>query len=85
MALPSYWPSHTSVSSGALAPGHDLRHPLEARRCTVQLSTGRLYLDAVASPATALSGMTCRRCRLPMSQPWNACCHRLRPVTFASR
>lgn len=56
MALPSHWPSHTSVSSGALAPGRDLRHPLEARRCTVQLSTGRLYLDAVASPATALLG-----------------------------
>lgn len=29
---------------------------MEARRCTVQLSTGRLYLDAVASPATALLG-----------------------------
>jgi acetylornithine/N-succinyldiaminopimelate aminotransferase len=36
--------------------GRDVSHPLEARRCTVQLSTGRLYLDAVASPATALLG-----------------------------
>ncbi len=33
-----------------------MRHPVDARRCTVQLSTGRLYLDAVASSATALLG-----------------------------
>lgn len=56
MALLSYWPSHTSLTGGEFASGRDNRHPLEARRCTVQLSTGRLYLDAVASPATALLG-----------------------------
>jgi len=39
-----------------LAAGQDVHHPADARRCTVQLSTGRLYLDAVASPATALLG-----------------------------
>jgi adenosylmethionine-8-amino-7-oxononanoate aminotransferase len=39
-----------------LTPGLDVKHPLDARRCTVQLSTGRLYLDAVASPSTALLG-----------------------------
>jgi len=38
------------------APGGDLKHPLVARRCTVQLSSGRLYLDAVASNATSLLG-----------------------------
>jgi acetylornithine/succinyldiaminopimelate/putrescine aminotransferase len=39
-----------------MTPGRDAAHPLDARRCTVQLSTGRLYLDAVASPETALLG-----------------------------
>jgi len=49
------WPSHGSGTQHG-APGDDVGHPLAARRCTVQLSTGRLYLDAVASPATALLG-----------------------------
>jgi acetylornithine/succinyldiaminopimelate/putrescine aminotransferase len=39
-----------------LTPGSSVKNPLDARRCTVQLSTGRLYLDAVASSATALLG-----------------------------
>ena len=48
-SLPSHWPSHTSA-------GTEPETPVEARRCTVQLSTGRLYLDAAATPATALLG-----------------------------
>jgi adenosylmethionine-8-amino-7-oxononanoate aminotransferase len=56
LSAQSFWPTHTSVTSGDLTPGLDVKHPLDARRCTVQLSTGRLYLDAVASPATALLG-----------------------------
>jgi acetylornithine/succinyldiaminopimelate/putrescine aminotransferase len=52
----SYWPVHAPPAPGDSTPGRDLRHPIEARRCTVQLSTGRLYLDAVASSATALLG-----------------------------
>jgi 4-aminobutyrate aminotransferase-like enzyme len=56
LPVPSYWPTHTSLAWGDLPPGRDVKHPLDARRCTVQLSTGRLYLDAVASPATALLG-----------------------------
>lgn len=43
----SYWPAHTSGTA---------EQPVDARRCTVQLSTGRLYLDAVAAAATALLG-----------------------------
>jgi 4-aminobutyrate aminotransferase-like enzyme len=49
------WPTH-GFGAHRGAPGDDVGHPLAARRCTVQLSTGRLYLDAVASPATALLG-----------------------------
>jgi len=56
LSVQSYWPTHASITSGVFTPGRDVRHPLEARRCTVQLSTGRLYLDAVASAATALLG-----------------------------
>jgi acetylornithine/succinyldiaminopimelate/putrescine aminotransferase len=56
LSVQSYWPTHASVTSGDLTPGRDAEHPLDARRCTVQLSTGRLYLDAVASSATALLG-----------------------------
>ena len=56
MSLPSQWPSHFNGAVRSLAAGQDVHHPVDARRCTVQLSTGRLYLDAVASPATALLG-----------------------------
>jgi hypothetical protein len=35
---------------------HRFERPVDARRCTVQLSTGLLYLDAAAQPATALLG-----------------------------
>jgi acetylornithine/succinyldiaminopimelate/putrescine aminotransferase len=45
----SRWPSHTSSNTKP-------ESPVEARRCTVQLSTGRLYLDAAATPATAILG-----------------------------
>jgi hypothetical protein len=56
LAAESHWPTHTGVVGSDLAPGRVAEQPLDARRCTVQLSTGRLYLDAVASPATALLG-----------------------------
>ncbi len=52
----SRWPAHAESILVDLTPGGDLRHPLDARRCTVQLSSGRLYLDAVASNATSLLG-----------------------------
>jgi 4-aminobutyrate aminotransferase-like enzyme len=52
----SYWTSHESTAPWNSTSGFDVNRPLDARRCTVQLSTGRLYLDAVASPATALLG-----------------------------
>jgi acetylornithine/succinyldiaminopimelate/putrescine aminotransferase len=42
------WPGHSSSATAEI--------PVEARRCTVQLSTGRLYLDAAATAATALFG-----------------------------
>jgi 4-aminobutyrate aminotransferase-like enzyme len=54
-AAQSLWPTH-GFGAHRGASGNDVGHPLAARRCTVQLSTGRLYLDAVASPATALLG-----------------------------
>jgi len=54
-AAQSLWPTHRSGAHRG-APGDDVGHPLAARRCTVQLSTGRLYLDAAASHATALLG-----------------------------
>jgi acetylornithine/succinyldiaminopimelate/putrescine aminotransferase len=50
--IESYWAAHTAESGRTL----DVYQAVEARRCTVQLSSGRLYLDAVASPATALLG-----------------------------
>jgi adenosylmethionine-8-amino-7-oxononanoate aminotransferase len=50
------WPTHGPGTGRSAVAGDDLRNPLAARRCTVQLSTGRLYLDAIASPATALLG-----------------------------
>ncbi len=56
MSLRSHWPSHTNSAGRNLAAAQDVQHPVDARRCTVQLSTGRLYLDAVASAATALLG-----------------------------
>lgn len=56
MSALSHWPTHTTIRNADPAPGCDVLHPLDARRCTVQLSTGRLYLDAVASTATALLG-----------------------------
>lgn len=52
MPIRSHWPEHTDGSR----LGQDVNRPVDARRCTVQLSTGRLYLDAVASPTTALLG-----------------------------
>jgi adenosylmethionine-8-amino-7-oxononanoate aminotransferase len=56
LSVQSHWPTHTRAAGGDFTPGYDVKHPLDARRCTVQLSTGRLYLDAVASPTTALLG-----------------------------
>jgi 4-aminobutyrate aminotransferase-like enzyme len=56
LSVQSHWPTHTSATGGDLTPGRDVKHPLDARRCTVQLSTGRLYLDAVASSTTSLLG-----------------------------
>lgn len=44
----SEWPAHGGVGTPGVL--------LDARRCTVQLSNGRLYLDAAATPATALLG-----------------------------
>jgi acetylornithine/succinyldiaminopimelate/putrescine aminotransferase len=52
----SHWPLHASETGRPCKRGDDVRNPLDARRCTVQLSTGQLYLDAVASPATSLLG-----------------------------
>jgi acetylornithine/succinyldiaminopimelate/putrescine aminotransferase len=52
----SFWPTHSSGTRFAFGTGDDVNRPLDARRCTVQLSRGRLYLDAIASPATALLG-----------------------------
>jgi acetylornithine/succinyldiaminopimelate/putrescine aminotransferase len=46
LSIRSHWPAHATESFD----------PIDAHRCTVQLSTGRLYLDAVASPTTALLG-----------------------------
>jgi 4-aminobutyrate aminotransferase-like enzyme len=54
--LHSHWPTHAPAGGTAAIAGHDVQHPLDARRCTVQLSNGRLYLDAVASPETSLLG-----------------------------
>jgi acetylornithine/succinyldiaminopimelate/putrescine aminotransferase len=56
LSAQSFWPIHSRITKGDFAPGCDLARPLEARRCTVQLSSGRLYLDAVASAETALLG-----------------------------
>lgn len=56
MTFQSQWPRHTSDAGSNMAPGQDAVRPLDARRCTVQLSTGHLYLDAVATPETALLG-----------------------------
>lgn len=56
MPIQSYWPAHTPALGGQPPPQEDAEHPVDARRCTVQLSTGRLYLDALATPATALLG-----------------------------
>jgi len=52
----SHWPMHAPETGRPAKAGDDVRNPLDARRCTVQLSTGQLYLDAVASPATSLLG-----------------------------
>lgn len=56
MSIESRWLKHTSETGTTPAHGHDVNRPIDARRCTVQLSTGRLYLDVVASPKTALLG-----------------------------
>jgi len=56
LSIRSHWPRHVQQADGALTTGEEVGRPADARRCTVQLSTGRLYLDAVASPATALFG-----------------------------
>ena len=56
MSVQSYWATHTAEAAKRFLAGQGIHHPLDARRCTVQLSTGRLYLDVVASPATALLG-----------------------------
>ena len=56
MSLQSHWPIHATQSGRILRDGEDVKRPVDARRCTVQLSTGRLYLDVVASPSTALLG-----------------------------
>jgi acetylornithine/succinyldiaminopimelate/putrescine aminotransferase len=54
--MPSQWSKHAAETGGSLPAEQDAYRAVDARRCTVQLSTGRLYLDAVASPATALLG-----------------------------
>jgi acetylornithine/succinyldiaminopimelate/putrescine aminotransferase len=56
LPIQSYWPAHTPALGGQPPPQEDAENPVDARRCTVQLSTGRLYLDALATPATALLG-----------------------------
>jgi hypothetical protein len=43
--------------SGAASPPPERRgEPIDARRCTVQLQNGHLYLDAAAAPAQCLLG-----------------------------
>jgi len=54
LSIPSHWARH-AAEIGAGLTGPEV-NPVDARRCTVQLSTGLLYLDAVASPATSLLG-----------------------------
>ena len=56
MPIQSYWPAHTPALARQPPRQRDAENPVDARRCTVQLSTGRLYLDVVATPATALLG-----------------------------
>jgi acetylornithine/succinyldiaminopimelate/putrescine aminotransferase len=56
LPIQSYWPAHTPALVEQPPLESDAQHPVDARRCTVQLSTGRLYLDALATPATALLG-----------------------------
>jgi acetylornithine/succinyldiaminopimelate/putrescine aminotransferase len=52
----SHWSAHTPSARLRQASGQELERLIDAKRCTVQLSTGRLYLDALATPATALLG-----------------------------
>jgi len=56
MCAQSHWLTHTTENGRGPAAGEDHAQPVDARRCTVQLSTGRLYLDVVSTPATALFG-----------------------------
>jgi acetylornithine/succinyldiaminopimelate/putrescine aminotransferase len=56
LSLQAQWSRHASQTCRNVTARPDFDHPLAAHRCTVQLSTGQLYLDAVASPATALLG-----------------------------
>ena len=56
MAIQSSWPEHTLEVGAHATLGPDTNRPVDARRCTVQLATGYLYLDAAASSKTALLG-----------------------------
>jgi acetylornithine/succinyldiaminopimelate/putrescine aminotransferase len=56
LPIQSCWPAHTPALAEQPPLQRDAENPVDARRCTVQLSTGRLYLDALATPATALLG-----------------------------
>jgi acetylornithine/succinyldiaminopimelate/putrescine aminotransferase len=48
--------SRQTHGSVALATPLAMNNPLDARRCTVQLANGHLYLDAIPAPAQALLG-----------------------------
>jgi hypothetical protein len=50
--------NHFRQTYGSTAPAPPLAtsDPLDARRCTVQLQNGHLYLDAIPAPAQALLG-----------------------------
>jgi len=56
LPIQSHWPAHTPGLAAQPPVQRETENPVDARRCTVQLSTGRLYLDALATPATALLG-----------------------------
>ena len=50
--------NHSGQADGPVvqAPPLATNRPLDARRCTVQLQNGHLYLDAIATRAQALLG-----------------------------
>ena len=54
--LGTAWRDPSDRRQYAMPLDHRFERPIDARRCTVQLSTGLLYLDAAAQPATALLG-----------------------------